>query len=29
VVALIRHAQDIDSFEGEFDWAEAQCWFAF
>ncbi|WP_427170288.1 hypothetical protein [Arthrobacter sp. 92] len=24
VVALIRHAQDIDSFEGEFDWAEAQ-----
>jgi hypothetical protein len=24
IVALIRHAQDIDSFEGEFDWAEAQ-----
>lgn len=24
IVALIRHAQDIDLFEGEFDWAEAQ-----
>lgn len=24
IVALIRHAQDIDSFEGEFDWAGAQ-----
>lgn len=24
VVALIRHAQDIDSFDGDFDWAEAQ-----
>ena len=24
IVALIRHAQDIDSFEGEFNWAEAQ-----
>jgi len=24
IVALIRHAQDIDSFEDEFDWAEAQ-----
>lgn len=24
IVARIRHAQDIDSFEGEFDWAEAQ-----
>jgi hypothetical protein len=24
IVALIRHAQDIDSFEGEFDWAEAE-----
>lgn len=24
IVALIRHAQDVDSFEGEFDWAEAQ-----
>lgn len=24
IVALIRHAQDIDSFDGEFDWAEAE-----
>ncbi|MDR6906082.1 hypothetical protein J2X63_001768 [Agromyces sp. 3263] len=24
IVASIRHAQDVDSFAGEFDWAEAQ-----
>jgi hypothetical protein len=24
IVATIRHAQDVDSFAGEFDWAEAQ-----
>lgn len=24
IIALVRHAQDIDSFEGEFEWAESQ-----
>jgi hypothetical protein len=24
IVVLIRHTQDIDSFDGEFDWAEAE-----
>lgn len=24
IIALVRHAQDIDSFEDEFDWAETE-----